>query len=83
MFLSDLFCDTLSGAGGAVIELYKTDGALGAARGAGIGAGIYTSFEDAFAGLSKRKEISPRPEVYAESYGKWRQTLEKTLLEID
>lgn len=83
MFLSDLFCDTLSGAGDTRIELYKTDGALGAARGAGIGAGIYTSFEDAFAGLSKRKEISPRPEVYAESYGKWRQTLEKTLLEID
>ena len=79
MFLSDLFCDILAGAGNAKIELYETDGALGAARGAGIGAGIYSSFEDAFAVLSKRKEIMPRPEIYTEAYGEWRQTLEKTV----
>jgi xylulokinase len=81
MFLSDIFCDILAGAGGAKIELYETDGALGAARGAGIGAGIYFSFEEAFAGLSKRREVMPRPEIYAEAYGKWRQTMEKTVFE--
>ena len=81
MFLSDLFCDILAGTGGAKIELYETDGALGAARGAGIGARIYSSFEDAFAGLSKRREVIPQPEIYAETYGKWRQTLEKTVFE--
>jgi xylulokinase len=81
MFLSDLFCDILAGAGNAKIELYETDGALGAARGAGIGVGIYSSFEDAFAELSKRREIMPRPEIYTEAYGKWRQILEKTVFE--
>ena len=81
MFLSDLFCDILAGTCGAKIELYETDGALGAARGAGVGAGIFSSFEDAFAGLSKHREVMPRPGVYADAYGKWRQTLEKTLFE--
>jgi xylulokinase len=81
MFLSDVFCDILAGAGDARIELYETDGALGAARGAGIGAGIYPSFEDAFSALSKSREVMPRPEIYAESYGKWRETLEKTVFE--
>jgi homospermidine synthase len=35
MFLSDVFCDILAGAGGAKIELYETDGALGAAAAPG------------------------------------------------
>ena len=33
MFLSPIFRDTLAGTSGAVIELYDTDGAAGAARG--------------------------------------------------
>ena len=41
MFLSPLFRDTLAGVSGATIELYDTDGSVGAAKGAGIGAGIY------------------------------------------
>ena len=41
MFLSPLFRDTLAGVSGATIELYETDGSVGAAKGAGIGAGIY------------------------------------------
>lgn len=59
MFMSDVFCDTLAGVSGATIELYETDGSLGAARGAGLGAGIYNSFEEAFRTLEKRKEIFP------------------------
>ena len=39
MFLSPLFRDTLAGVSGATIELYDTDGSVGAAKGAGIGAG--------------------------------------------
>ena len=41
MFQSKIFRDTLSGVSGATIELYETDGAAGAAKGAGMGAGIY------------------------------------------
>ena len=35
MFLSPIFRDTLAGVTGAVIELYDTDGSVGAAKGAG------------------------------------------------
>ena len=38
MFLSPIFRDTLAGVTGATIELYNTDGSVGAAKGAGIGA---------------------------------------------
>ena len=40
MFLSPIFRETLAGVSGATIELYDTDGSVGAARGAGIGAGF-------------------------------------------
>ena len=59
MFLSSVFCETLANITGATIELYNTDGAQGAARGAGIGAGIYKSFDDAFIGLIKMESIKP------------------------
>ncbi len=49
MFLSPLFRDTLAGVSGATIELYETDGSAGAAKGAGIGAGIYKDHDEAFA----------------------------------
>ena len=48
MFLSPLFRDTLAGVSGATIELYDTDGSVGAAKGAGIGAGIYKDNNEAF-----------------------------------
>lgn len=79
MFMSDVFCDTLAGVSGATIELYETDGSLGAARGAGIGAGLYGSFEEAFAKLEKRKIIEPGEGAYAEAYAKWKQHLETVL----
>ena len=41
MFLSDIFRNTLAGVSGAEIELYETDGSVGAAKGAGMGCGIY------------------------------------------
>ncbi|MCI6550606.1 MAG: FGGY family carbohydrate kinase, partial [Prevotella sp.] len=41
MFLSPLFRETLATVSGATIELYETDGSVGAAKGAGIGCGIY------------------------------------------
>ena len=48
MFLSPLFKQTFATVTGATVKLYNTDGSVGAARGAGIGAGIYTSMEEAF-----------------------------------
>ncbi len=74
MFMSDVFCRTLAGVSGAKIELYETDGALGAARGAGIGFGIYRSFEEAFKALEKRKEIFSEGD-YAAAYAAWKKHL--------
>ena len=54
MFLSPVFRQTLASISGTIIELYNTDGSAGAARGAGIGAGIYTSPAEAFAFCNAR-----------------------------
>ena len=51
MFLSPLFRDTLASVSGATIELYETDGAAGAAKGAGMGCGFYKDHNEAFASL--------------------------------
>jgi xylulokinase len=79
MFMSDVFCQTLAGVSGAAIELYETDGSLGAARGAGIGAGIYTTFEEAFESLQKRKVIEPGEGDYTAAYTAWKQHLDMAL----
>lgn len=82
MFLSPLFRETLSTLSGASIELYDTDGSLGAARGAGFGAGIYASLQEAFGGLEKIITIDPneknREETLA-AYTNWDKQLQKHL----
>ena len=77
MFLSPIFRDTLASVSGAVIELYDTDGAAGAAKGAGIGAGIYKDNNEAFATLVKLKEIHPAADrtPYLEAYARWKECL--------
>ena len=78
MFLSPLFRDTLAGVSGATIELYDTDGSVGAAKGAGIGAGIYKDNNEAFASLDKLQVIEPNQAdraAYAEAYARWKEVL--------
>ena len=82
MFLSPLFRDTLAGVSGATIELYDTDGSVGAAKGAGIGAGIYANADEAFASLEKLQVIEPDAAHRAEyqaAYAAWKATLEKNI----
>ena len=82
MFLSPLFARTFATVTGARLELYNTDGAQGAARGAGIGAGIYESVEDAFAGLQTVEIIEPdlaQTAAYQDVYGRWAAVLESRL----
>jgi xylulokinase len=79
MFMSDVFCETLAGVSGATIELYETDGSLGAARGAGIGAGLYSSFEEAFQSLEKRKVVEPGEGAYADAYAAWKTHLDSVI----
>jgi xylulokinase len=82
MFLSPLFSEAFATITGASVELYKTDGSQGAARGAGIGAGIYKGAEDAFVGLEPVKTIRPNDKLadkYKEAYENWQNVLIKQL----
>lgn len=82
LFLSPIFRQTLSTLTGASIELFNTDGSLGAARGAALGAGFYKTREEAFASLKKLESVSPRPEdsaVLESAYSRWKQALESSL----
>ncbi|OJV89906.1 MAG: carbohydrate kinase [Bacteroidia bacterium 44-10] len=75
MFLSPLFRETLASISGAVIELYDTDGAAGAAKAAGIGAGIYASPAEAFSSLKKIMAVEPddrNKTQYQEAYQHWK-----------
>ena len=74
MFQSKIFRDTLAGVSGATIELYDTDGSVGAAKGAGIGAGFYKDNREAFATLERLEVILPDHEAeYREAYERWKQ----------
>ncbi len=81
MFLSELFRDTLAGVSGAQIELYETDGSVGAAKGAGMGCGYYKDNNEAFASLEKLAVIEPdemKREQYLEAYAIWKERLKQT-----
>jgi xylulokinase len=74
MFLSPLFSEAFATVSGAQVELYNTDGSQGAARGAGFGAGVYKSIQDAFVGLTSIKAIDPNDNLqgaYQEAYQNW------------
>lgn len=78
MFLSPLFRNTLAGVSGATIELYDTDGSVGAAKGAGMGAGIYRDNNEAFASLEKIEIIEPSvsdSRAYRDAYELWKERL--------
>jgi xylulokinase len=79
MFLSPLFRNTLAGVSGASIELYETDGSVGAAKGAGMGCGIYKDHDEAFATLEKLQVIEPSEkdrEAYLAAYARWKEILQ-------
>ena len=78
MFLSALFREALATVTGATIELFDTDGAAGAAKGAGVGAGIYKTPEEALSSLIRIKTIEPNSsynDAYQNSYQRWKEVL--------
>jgi xylulokinase len=81
MFLSPIFRDTLASVSGATIELYETDGSVGAAKGAGIGAGIYKDNNEAFASLKLIDVIYPKADraPYIDAYNLWKSRLKAAL----
>ncbi len=82
MFLSPIFTQTLADVSDVTIELFATDGAQGAARGAAVGAKLFTSFEDAFKSLAKKEEISPSEasrRATQDAYDVWLKHLQRHL----
>ncbi len=73
MFLSPLFREAFVNTLDVPLELFDTEGAIGAALGAGIGAGIYT-FSDAFTGLTRLSLSEPQRDLvsrYQDAYQHW------------
>ena len=82
MFLSPLFAEVFATVTQTTVELYNTDGSQGAARGAGIGAGIYKDSDSAFVGLKPIKTIKPNKKLaanYSKVYNKWEDILKHKL----
>ena len=79
MFLSPVFREAFVNTINADLELYETDGAEGAARGAALGAGFYTSEKDAFKSLKCLGKYSPEPALqnkYRDLYNQWKTQLQ-------
>ncbi len=78
MFLSDVFTHAFVNATNVPVELYESDGSVGAALGAGIGAKIFSNAKEAFAGMKRLGTIEPDgKEGYNEHYEKWKGYLER------
>ena len=79
MFLSPVFREVFVNTINADLELYETDGAEGAARGAALGAGFYTSEKEAFKSLKCLGKYSPEPALqnkYRDLYNQWKTQLQ-------
>ncbi len=80
LFQSELFTQTFVDVTGIPVELYHNDGSVGAALGAGIGIGVFTSPENAFKGQKALKEITPiYDEEYEPIYQEWKGILTDNL----
>ena len=76
LFLSPVFRAALASASGATIELYDTDGALGAARGAALGAGLYQSAAEAFSTMECLGTTEPSLDL-EQAYSNWKSNLKR------
>ncbi|UAY57041.1 xylulokinase [Arachidicoccus terrestris] len=82
MFLNKTFIQAFVNVTGLTLELYNTDGSVGAALGAGIGQGYYGSPNEAFEKLEKLEVFVPDPRLvasYEKIYQDWKTLLETKL----
>jgi xylulokinase len=83
LFQSRVFGETVATLGACRVEMFETAGAIGAARGAGVGAGLYSSLEEAFHDLQPVGAYEPAPDaaLIQSAYQRWRETLAHALNE--
>jgi xylulokinase len=80
MFLSSVFTEAFVNATNVPVELYDCDGSVGAALGAGIGAGVFRSEKEAFADRKPLQWVEPKKAgEYDALYGRWKEALEREL----
>jgi xylulokinase len=80
MFLSPVFTQSFVNATGVPVELYQTDGSVGAALGAGVGANIFSTPQEAFAGRAPLSLVEPtQTATYDTLYQEWKALLETQL----
>jgi xylulokinase len=82
MFLSNVFSETFANCSGSPVELYNTDGAVGAARGAGFGSGYYPKISDCFRGMELIRQVLPESKEsdhIREAYAEWKKGLEEVV----
>jgi xylulokinase len=79
LFLSELFTQTFVNATGVPVELYKNDGSVGAAIGAGIGANIFSSPKEAFQHFHPLQLVEPSSKQLEPVYQEWKTLLKKHL----
>jgi xylulokinase len=86
MFQSPVFREAFATVTGTTVELIRTDGAEGAARGAGLGAEVFSAPDEAFAGLERLRTEAPaadRADAYAAAYQRWTDRLDHELARLD
>jgi xylulokinase len=80
MFLSRIFTQSFVNATGVPVELYQSDGSIGAALGAGVGIGYYTDPASAFAGRKPLQCIVPEQKnIYERLYENWKKLLDNQI----
>lgn len=80
MFLSNVFAESFVNATGVPAELYNCDGSVGAALGAGIGVGVYTTTAEAFSNAQVLQTVEPnKMDLYNDLYEGWKDVLMQLL----
>lgn len=79
LFQSTIFAKTIATLADCTIEIMETTGAVGAAKAAGVGVGIYESVEEAMKDVAILTIVEPSLEkaAYLKAYEKWVAILKK------
>jgi xylulokinase len=82
MFLSPVFTKAFVNATGVAVELFESDGSVGAAIGAGIGVKAFANEQEAFSKMERLQVVEPTvADKYDGLYQEWKRTLDKFLSE--
>lgn len=80
LFLSDVFLHAFVNTLDVPVELYNCDGSVGAAIGAGLGAGVYNSEQEAFASMKCLQYVAPDKSGQHDAlYHGWKELLQQQM----